>query len=44
MIGIEEWKHVELELVAALFKAGDAFGSISGETATYTSLGLTYEF
>ena len=42
--GIEEWRHVDLELAAALFSAGDAFGPLSGETASYISFGLTYNF
>jgi hypothetical protein len=42
--GIEEWRHVDLELAAALFSAGNAFGPLSGETASYISFGLTYNF
>jgi hypothetical protein len=42
--GIEEWRHVDLKLAAALFSAGDAFGPLSGKTASYISFGLTYNF
>jgi hypothetical protein len=44
VVGIEEWKHVELELVAALFRSGNAYGSLSGENAGYMSFGFTYNF
>lgn len=44
VVGIEEWKHVELELVGAVFRAGNAFDSLSGETAGYLSFGFTYNF
>ncbi len=27
MIGLEEWEHVEIELIAAGFRAGPAFGA-----------------
>lgn len=44
VIGIEEWKHVELELVAALFRPGNAYGILSGEEAGYLNIGFTYNF
>jgi hypothetical protein len=44
VVGIEEWKHVELELVAALLRSGNAYGSLSGENAGYMSLVFTYNF
>lgn len=44
VVGIEEWRHVELDLVAALFRSGNAYGSLSGESAGYASLGFTYNF
>jgi hypothetical protein len=44
VVGIEEWKHVELELVAALLRSGNAYDSLSGENAGYMSLVFTYNF
>lgn len=44
IVGIEEWKHVELEIIGALFRAGDAFAVMSGETAFYASFEFTYNF
>jgi len=44
IVGIEEWKKLELELVISRFKAGDAFGSLKGETASKWSLELSYRF
>jgi hypothetical protein len=44
VVGLENWKHVELEFVAAVFRAGDAFGSLSGETATNVILKFNYNF
>ncbi len=44
VIGIEEWKHVELEMIGSLFRAGDAFGPLSGETASYVKFEFTYNF
>lgn len=44
MLGLEEWKHWESELVGALFVAGDAYGPLSGETASNLIFKLTYNF
>lgn len=44
VIGLEEWAHLELELVAALFLAGDAYGELSGETASSIELKIDYNF
>ena len=44
IVGIEEWIKLELELVISRFKAGDAFGSLKGETASKWSLELSYRF
>lgn len=33
VIGIEEWEHVEVELIGAVFRAGSAYGSLSGKIA-----------
>ncbi len=44
VIGLEEWKHWELELVGAVFRAGSAFGPQSGEWATAVLFELEYNF
>lgn len=44
IVGVEEWKNLELELVLARFKAGDAFGGLKGEVASKLSLELSYRF
>jgi hypothetical protein len=33
VIGIEEWEHIEIELIGAAFRAGSAYGPLSGEMA-----------
>ena len=33
ILGVEEWKHVRLELIGGIFRAGKAFGPIPGGTA-----------
>lgn len=44
VIGIEEWKHWEIELIGALFRAGNAYGRLSGETATNVLVKVNYNF
>jgi hypothetical protein len=44
VIGIEEWEHLELELVGAVFRAGNAYGSRSGEQASALIFKLNYNF
>jgi len=44
VVGLEEWLHLEIEAVAALFRAGDAFGSEAGETASNLVLKVNYNF
>lgn len=44
VIGLEEWKHVEVEMVGAVFRAGSAFGSLSGETAYTGIFKFNYNF
>lgn len=44
VLGLEEWKHLELELVAGLFRAGDAFGARSGDYASTVIFKLNYNF
>ncbi len=42
--GIKEWENAELELVGAAFRAGNAYGSSSGQKAYSLFLKMTYEF
>lgn len=44
VLGLEEWKHLELELVAGIFRAGDAFGAQSGDLASTVIFKLNYNF
>jgi hypothetical protein len=44
IIGLEEWEHVELELVNAWFWAGDAFGPRSGNMAFNSIFKFNYNF
>jgi hypothetical protein len=44
VIVIEDWENMELKLFGALFRAGSAYGSLSGENAYYTGFELNYRF
>jgi hypothetical protein len=44
VLGLEEWKHIEIELIGALFRAGSAYGPLSGETAYGVILEMDYNF
>ena len=44
IIGLEEWKQFELELVAAQFHSGEAFGPLSDRTASIITLEAQYSF
>ena len=44
ILGIEEWKNLEFDLVFSRFKAGDAFNGFKGETAFKLNLDLSYRF
>ncbi len=44
VLGLEEWKHWEIEFVGGFFKAGDAFGPFSGESASTLILKVNYNF
>ena len=44
IIGMREWKHVDLELIGAMFRAGSAFGPLAGRNAFTTILQFTYNF
>ena len=46
VLGIEEWEHWEIEIVGAIFWAGDAYGSFSNanETAKNLIFKINYNF
>jgi alginate production protein len=44
VLNIEMWEHFEIEFSGALFRAGDAFGSLSGETAYRLKFEINYLF
>ena len=39
-----EWENLEIELAGAIFRAGDAYGTLAGRQAYSAFLKLTYEF
>lgn len=41
---VKQWKNVEIELVGAAFRAGGAYGSLSGKMAYSLFTKITYEF
>ena len=41
---IDDWENMELRLFGAVFRAGSAYGSLSGEKAYYTGFELNYRF
>ena len=43
-IGIEEWEHLELELIGAAFRAGAAYGREGGEWSYLTALKLKLNY
>ena len=44
VLGIEEWKHLEVELVFGRFRAGSAYGDLSGRDAWNGELKVDYNF
>ncbi|WP_456418036.1 alginate export family protein [Thiolapillus sp.] len=44
VLGLEEWKKLELELVGSVFRAGDAFGDREGDLSYFINLKLNYNF
>jgi len=44
VMGLEEWRHLELEWVFGVFWAGSAFGELKGKTALTSILKLNYNF
>ena len=41
---LKEWKNIEIELVGAAFRAGNAYGALSGKMAYSLFTKITYEF
>lgn len=44
VLGFRKWQHVDIEAVLGLFRAGDAYGVNSGDTARFMKLEFTYNF
>ncbi len=44
VIGLEEWQHLELEFVAAMFRAGAAYGEREGQMAYTVLFKANYNF
>ncbi len=44
VLGLEEWRHFEVEAVVSQFTAGDAFGAQAGEKAHALQFKLNYNF
>ncbi|MGH9960610.1 MAG: alginate export family protein, partial [Pyrinomonadaceae bacterium] len=44
IVGLEEWRHVDVELSGSLFRAGSAFGPLEGELAYQVLLEIDYNF
>ena len=44
VVGLEEWEAIEIELTGAIFRAGSAFGLLSGELAQGVFLKFEYNF
>jgi len=42
-LGIEEWEYLDIEFIAAMFRAGDAYGSNEGELAYNVSIAFKLE-
>lgn len=43
-LGLEEWEHLEIEVVGSIFQAGSAFGDAAGDRAYFGELKLKYNF
>lgn len=44
VVGLQEWKHVEIELIGSLFRAGPAYGPLSSRTAFGVFFEIDYNF
>jgi hypothetical protein len=41
---VRQWKNVEIELVGAAFRSGNAYGALSGKVAYSLFTKIAYEF
>ena len=44
VVGLEEWEHLEVELIGSVFRAGAAFERESGEFAHLVAIKIDYNF
>ena len=44
VVGLEEWRHIEIEMIGAFFQSGDAFGALSGNLASIFVFKMDYNF
>lgn len=44
ILGVEEWEHIEVELIGAYFRAGRAFGILAGQDAFQVVLKTDFNF
>jgi hypothetical protein len=44
IVGLEEWEHIEIELVGSIFRAGSAFGPRESEIAGLGIFKVNYNF
>ncbi|MFP6654271.1 MAG: alginate export family protein [Myxococcota bacterium] len=44
IVGLEEWEHIEIELIGSVFRAGSAFDSDKGEIAGLGIFKVNYNF
>ena len=44
VVGLREWAHIDLALIASTFKAGSAYGALAGKRANLLQFDLTYNF
>ncbi|MFQ5628363.1 MAG: alginate export family protein [bacterium] len=44
VIGLEKWKHLEIEIIGGLFRAGRAYGLLSGELAYNSIVKFDFNF
>ena len=44
VVGLEEWGHVELEIIAAMFRAGKAYDEFAGERAASFVFKFNYNY
>ena len=44
VISLDEWKHFQVQLTGAVFRAGDAYGELSGNTSAMIYAKIKYIF